>query len=48
MKIIKENGRIDQYEKLPDEIKKYLKRYQAELTQTNKREMELVTVGLKS
>ncbi len=48
MKIIKENGRIDHYEKLPDDIRKSLKNYQAELTQTNKRELELVTVGLKS
>lgn len=48
MKIIKENGKIDHYEKLPDEIRKSLRNYQSELTQTNKRELELLTVGLKT
>ena len=48
LQLIKVNNRIDHIEKLPDDIKKYVRSYQGELTQSVKREMEMVIINTEN
>lgn len=44
MLLIKLKGKLDHIDKLPDDLKKYVKSYQGELTQSQKRDVELVVL----